>query len=65
MEVKPTQTATSNKQEATMIAAFALRGVAVHRFADGSFLACQYTFTRHCRNLDELAAFARQTGVTP
>lgn len=48
-----------------MIAALALRGVAVHRLAGGSFLASQCTFTRYCRNLDELATFARQTRVTP
>lgn len=55
----------SIKCEINLLAAFALRGVAVHRLADGSFLACQHTFTRHCRNFEELAAFARQTGVTP
>lgn len=40
-----------------------MRGVAVHRLADGGYLACQWTHTRHCQDLRELAALARQMGV--
>lgn len=52
-----------SKRETSLIAAFALRGVAVHRLADGGYICCQWTHTRHCLGLRELAAFARQMGV--
>lgn len=51
------------KLETSLISSFALRGVSIHRLADGGYLACQWAHTRHCRDLRELTAFARQVGA--
>lgn len=52
------------KITATLIAEFARAGAAVHRLEGGGFVVCRWCYTRHCADLRELFAFARQTGVT-
>lgn len=51
------------KVEATLTAALALRGHAVHKLATGGFLVCWLGHSRHCGDLESLAAFARQVGA--
>lgn len=60
--VAPAQ-ATTSKREATIIAALALKGHAVHRLATGGFLVSRWTGTRHCQDVESLDAFARQVGA--
>jgi len=51
------------KHEATLTAALALRGHAVHKLASGGFLVCWQGHSRHCGDLESLQAFARQVGA--
>lgn len=53
-----------SKVEATLMAKLALRGHAVHRTVDGGYLACRHGYVKHCADLEALAGFAKQTGVT-
>ncbi len=53
----------AQKQEATLTAALALRGHAVHKLARGGYLVCWQGCSRHCGNLESLHAFARQVGA--
>ena len=51
------------KARASLVAALALRGYAVHELATGGFLVVWQGHSRHCSDLDELARFARQVGA--
>jgi hypothetical protein len=50
------------KIEATLMAAFALKGFTVYRAQDG-YLVSRWGLTRHCPDLQTLTAFAKQVGV--
>jgi hypothetical protein len=52
----------AQKGEATMFAAYALRGFSVHKVPDG-YLVSRWGLTRHCPDLQTLTAFANQVGV--
>ncbi len=52
-----------HKAEATLMAQLALAGHAVHRAADGGYLACRHGCIKFCRDLAELQAFARLVGA--
>jgi hypothetical protein len=52
------------KQATTLSAQFAIAGHSVHRLADGGFIVCKHGYAKHCPDIDALAAFAKQTGVT-
>lgn len=58
----PSEARVLQKAEATLIAAFALRGFTVHKAAEG-FLVSRWGLTRHCPDLKALYAFAKQVGV--
>lgn len=60
-EIHPNFTA-QTKNEATLLAKFALLGHAVHRLADGSFLVTRWGLTRHCPDAASLAAFLATVG---
>jgi len=51
------------KQLATIRAALALKGHAVHLMEDGSFLVMRWGLTRPCTDLAALRAFAEMLGV--
>lgn len=56
-------TTTDAKTEATLTAQLALAGHAVHRAADGGFLACRHGYIKFCRDLAELEKFAVLVGA--
>lgn len=51
------------KALATLKAAYAMAGHAVHELADGGYLVCKFNLAKHCPDVRALAAFAKQTGV--
>lgn len=53
----------NRKREATLRAKLALRGHAVHRTVEGSYLVCRHGYVKHCTDLDALEAFARLVGA--
>lgn len=53
----------TSKQEANLLARFAIKGAVVHRLSDGGFLVCQWGQSRHVPNLANLTAFGRLMGV--
>lgn len=56
--------ATDAKQEATLMAALALRGFVVHRVTSGYLVANpSHGQSRHCGDLQALASFARAVGA--
>lgn len=56
-------TTADHKAEATLMAQLALAGHAVHRAADGGYLACRMGYIKFCRDLAELEKFARLVGA--
>ena len=52
------------KRETTLIAHFALGGHAVHRLPDGGYLVSRWGQSCYCPDLNALANFAKQMGVT-
>ena len=56
-------TTPDHKAEATLRAQLALAGHAVHRAADGGYLACRMGYIKFCRDLAELEKFARLVGA--
>ena len=52
----------TGKTEATLIAALALRGFAVHRLEVGGYLVAKWNLSRHCADLTELESFAQKVG---
>lgn len=56
-------TTTDHKAEVTLMAQLALAGLAVHRAADGGYLACCHGYVKFCRDLAELEKFARLVGA--
>ena len=52
-----------DKARATLFAALAIAGHAVHKTTAGGFLVTRWNMTRHCADLQELEAFARQIGA--
>lgn len=51
------------KAVATLMAQLAIAGHAVHRAADGGYLACRHGCVRFCRDLAELEKFAILVGA--
>lgn len=51
------------KVVANLIAAFALAGFAVLRLESGGFTVNRWNLSKYCRDLDDLKAFAKQTGA--
>lgn len=62
-EILP-ETADASKREQSLIAKFALCGHAVHRLADGGFLICRWSYSRHVPDYPALVGIARQMGVS-
>jgi hypothetical protein len=50
------------KTEATLFAAFALRGFSVYRSEDG-YIVCRWGLTKVCPDLRTLTAFAAHVGA--
>ena len=51
------------KAIATQIARLALAGHVVHKGQSGDYLVSKFGMTRHCADLNELAAFAQKVGA--
>ena len=52
-----------SKQEATLMAQFALAGHLVHRGPCNDYMVCKFGHSRYCQDLVELHAFAVRLGV--
>jgi hypothetical protein len=61
--VSPPGDGCNAKLTASLIAAFALTGFAVHRLEGESFLVSRWNLTKHCPDLRTLLAFAKQVGA--
>lgn len=53
----------TGKQEATLIAALALRGHAAHALRDGGYVVTHHAYSTTLPNLDALQAFAKRVGA--
>lgn len=62
-ETRTSGDADGGKLQATLIAAFALKGHAVYELAGGGFLVSRVGPTIACPDLVALAAYGRQIGV--
>lgn len=51
------------KRFATLKAKAALMGIAVHKLADGGFLACRWNLTKDLPDLDALSRWLHTMGV--
>jgi hypothetical protein len=60
--VQPSQRE-QEKATATLTAAFALAGFAVHPLQSGGFLVTRWNLSRHCSDLQALREFATRVGV--
>ena len=54
----------AEKRRATLVAELALRGYALKRMAEGTFIEHRWGLTRALHSLDAVARFAQQVGVT-
>lgn len=63
--VAPSAGDCNDKAQATLIAAFALKGFAVHTLSCGGYLVAKWDLSRHCPDLRALAEFARMVGARP
>lgn len=52
------------KPEASLTAAFALKGHTVHKGQDGGFYVSRYGLSRYCKDLKALQDFAKLVGVS-